>query len=404
MQPPAKTRKRKAPTLRESDWEPYKDQINELYTSGMPLKQVKEFIEAEHSFHAEIRQYRLRLSQWKLDKNIKPEEMRCIVKKRQKRRLLEVDKPGLVFQVRGNEVDQTKIDRWMNSHDIPDSMLYAPSPAASTPSALGCRTISEIGSPTLGDPQTPHIRASSIASSLLSTREAFSTVWLGWLDLILSPWSSPTLHEDFALCKHSTNEYLRVYGHEGVTATGDNLLADLWTLPTYRDEDDVWTSLLESTIQYWLGIGLSLESRCNPWNRGLMPLVQFGTMTPLLLACRDTSDGSLDYLSLLLKFGANVHALDSLSRGGALHVVLIPLLWTRLRDQARKCAENKLVMLLEAGCDPNTKDFFTGQSPSRYANKSEKVWAIWINALRKTKGRRVALARDFNLGLREAQL
>lgn len=53
MQPPARPRKRKAPTLRESDWAPYKDQVDELYTSGMPLKKVKEIIEVEHGFCAE---------------------------------------------------------------------------------------------------------------------------------------------------------------------------------------------------------------------------------------------------------------------------------------------------------------------------------------------------------------
>jgi len=77
-----------------------------------------------------IRQYKSRIKQWKLDKNIKPDEMKCIVRKRQKRKLLDGDKPELVFQVRGNQVDEAKIDRWMNKHEIPNSMLYAASPAA----------------------------------------------------------------------------------------------------------------------------------------------------------------------------------------------------------------------------------------------------------------------------------
>jgi hypothetical protein len=78
-----------------------------------------------------IRQYRLRITQWKLDKNIKSEEMQAIVKKRQTRKLLERGKAEQVFRVRGTEVETQKIDRWMKSHDITDSMLYAPSQLAS---------------------------------------------------------------------------------------------------------------------------------------------------------------------------------------------------------------------------------------------------------------------------------
>jgi hypothetical protein len=53
MLPPGKSRKKKAPTLRESDWKPHQGRITELYTSGMPLKEVKDVIELETSFSAE---------------------------------------------------------------------------------------------------------------------------------------------------------------------------------------------------------------------------------------------------------------------------------------------------------------------------------------------------------------
>ena len=77
-----------------------------------------------------IRQYRTRISQWGLDKNIKPEEMRSIVRKRQQRKLVEVNKGELIFQVRGYKIEPQKIDRWMKRHEVPESTLYAPSPAA----------------------------------------------------------------------------------------------------------------------------------------------------------------------------------------------------------------------------------------------------------------------------------
>ena len=77
------------------------------------------------------RQYRLRLSQWKLDKNIKPKEMRAIVRKRQYRKIVEAHKPQRSFHVRGREVEARKIDRWMSAHGVDENKLYAPSPAAS---------------------------------------------------------------------------------------------------------------------------------------------------------------------------------------------------------------------------------------------------------------------------------
>ena len=70
------------------------------------------------------------MSQWGLDKNIKPNEMKAIVRKRQQRRLVETNKGELVFKVRGNVVDPDKIDRWMKRNEVPEDMVYASTPAA----------------------------------------------------------------------------------------------------------------------------------------------------------------------------------------------------------------------------------------------------------------------------------
>jgi hypothetical protein len=150
VQPPTKSRMKKAPTLRDSDWDPYKSRITELYTSKIALKDVIAIIKAETGFVAEhvivlgdiktvqsanqskrVRQYKSRVSKWNLDRNIKPEEMKAIIRKRQKRKLVETEKSDLVFQVRGVIVDTAKIDRWMQTHGAPKSTLYSSSPAAS---------------------------------------------------------------------------------------------------------------------------------------------------------------------------------------------------------------------------------------------------------------------------------
>jgi hypothetical protein len=77
-----------------------------------------------------LRQYRTRISQWGEDKNVKPQEMKAIVRKRQMRKLVETNKGDLIFEVRNRQVEPQKIERWMKRHEVADSFLYVPSPAA----------------------------------------------------------------------------------------------------------------------------------------------------------------------------------------------------------------------------------------------------------------------------------
>jgi hypothetical protein len=65
-----------------------------------------------------------------LDKNVKPDEMEVIVKKNQNRKLVETDKRGYKFRIRGSKVPAEKIDRWMTRKGISKDVVYAPSPAA----------------------------------------------------------------------------------------------------------------------------------------------------------------------------------------------------------------------------------------------------------------------------------
>lgn len=52
--PPRKSRKKKAPTLRDEDFEPFKDRILELYeTKKLSLEKVKSMIEEEFGFTAQ---------------------------------------------------------------------------------------------------------------------------------------------------------------------------------------------------------------------------------------------------------------------------------------------------------------------------------------------------------------
>ncbi|OAL48572.1 TPR-like protein [Pyrenochaeta sp. DS3sAY3a] len=156
MGPPTRRRKRKVATIPAQDWEPYKARIIELHVKlKYKLPEVKQILEDEHGFVAEIRQYRTRISQWKMDKNVKPREMAAIVRKRQQRKLIEPERGELVFSVRGQVVEPPKIDRWMKGKNIPQSFLFGASPQASTPSDVDWRTISERSSPTPSSVATP---------------------------------------------------------------------------------------------------------------------------------------------------------------------------------------------------------------------------------------------------------
>jgi hypothetical protein len=56
--------------------------------------------------------------------------MKAIVRKRQRRRLVETDKGELVFKLRGSLVQPHKIDRWMKKNGIMQNTAYSPSPTA----------------------------------------------------------------------------------------------------------------------------------------------------------------------------------------------------------------------------------------------------------------------------------
>jgi hypothetical protein len=67
--------------------------------------------------------------------------MEVMVKKRQRRKLVETDKGELNFRVRGSEVPAEKIERWMKRKGISEDVVYAPSPAAGKRLNIACSII-----------------------------------------------------------------------------------------------------------------------------------------------------------------------------------------------------------------------------------------------------------------------
>ncbi|KAF2109377.1 hypothetical protein BDV96DRAFT_234859 [Lophiotrema nucula] len=129
-------------TLRSSDWKPYKARIIQLHIKEQKsLKQVNAILTREGLlFSANERQYRKIISEWEFDRNVKPDEIAAIVRKRQYRKIVENTKKKLVFEVRGAPVTSPKIDRWMKRYGASPSALYVPRSPKETPTTVQCWT------------------------------------------------------------------------------------------------------------------------------------------------------------------------------------------------------------------------------------------------------------------------
>ena len=104
-----------------NDWEEYRDIVQQLYvTEDKPLPDVVDEMKRKHQFYATERQYKRRITEWQLDKNVKDEEMRSIIAVEAMR--LRQGKNS-TFHVRGRLVDRKKIDRFVQRKRIDRNAL-----------------------------------------------------------------------------------------------------------------------------------------------------------------------------------------------------------------------------------------------------------------------------------------
>jgi len=75
-----------------------------------------------------VRQYKGKIKQWKLDKNVKDSEMVFIINKQKKRK---IEGKDTKFRVRGRTVGPEKIARTMKRKNISEDDLSQSSPGAS---------------------------------------------------------------------------------------------------------------------------------------------------------------------------------------------------------------------------------------------------------------------------------
>ncbi|KAI4268112.1 MAG: hypothetical protein LQ337_008032 [Flavoplaca oasis] len=104
-----------------SDWEEYRDIVQRLYvTEDKSLPDVVDEMKRKHQFYATERQYKRRITEWQLDKNVKDEEMRAIIAVEAMR--LRQGKKS-TFHVRGRIVNRKKIDRFVQRKRIDRNAL-----------------------------------------------------------------------------------------------------------------------------------------------------------------------------------------------------------------------------------------------------------------------------------------
>jgi hypothetical protein len=260
---------------------------------------------------------------------------------------------------------------------------------------IDCRTISAASSPAIRSP-TPSLalvanpfpvsseRVNQGAADHLSNRHN-QRIWDIWRNFSRQQYLSPgylPFGEDLARCKDSTDRYLR----DHPTATKQILWSQVayraMLVPTIAGPYGVTSQIVEDALQYWLGLGFDLEHRDVRAN------------TSLLRAAYTSNfkwNWGFKYFRLLIEYGADVHAVNNQGIG-AIHLTLrsashffgvFPeVAW----GLSLSGVEEKLVALLEAGCDRNAKDHL-GRTPFQYVEHNEDLLTVWTSALNKTRDR-----------------
>ncbi|KAL8751311.1 MAG: hypothetical protein Q9184_006113 [Pyrenodesmia sp. 2 TL-2023] len=149
------------PTSSE-EWEDYRETIQRLYIlEDRSLPEVIDGVAQIFGFVATERQYKRRISEWGLDKNVKDDEVRAIVSEQASR--LRQGKAS-VFYVRNRRVDPKKIKRFVrrkqiNRHMCTEDIL------GRLPPGIRCTTPPS-NLPTIDTPLPHHARCDSYTSDV----------------------------------------------------------------------------------------------------------------------------------------------------------------------------------------------------------------------------------------------
>ncbi|KAL8650076.1 MAG: hypothetical protein Q9210_004038 [Variospora velana] len=131
------------------DWESIKDAFVLLYIQqDKPLESVIEILESESGFKASLRQYKNKIKEWALQKNIKASDAKALVAKEQQR--ARERGVGTLFSIGDAPLDQNRWERLVSRINSGQSDLRSPPP--STPLGITYHTpetVLDAGSPVL---------------------------------------------------------------------------------------------------------------------------------------------------------------------------------------------------------------------------------------------------------------
>ncbi|KAF7922039.1 uncharacterized protein EAE98_008250 [Botrytis deweyae] len=137
MLPPSKATARPAPREHSAEeWERQRINFTQLYTTeDKHLNEVTKIMENEYGFRATPRQYKRRIEQWKLIKNIKENDMRVILRKDLKRKR---EGKNSEFRINGREVEPKKIQRFAQRYKVTEESILEFN--VETPCYIDCDT------------------------------------------------------------------------------------------------------------------------------------------------------------------------------------------------------------------------------------------------------------------------
>ncbi|OCK98550.1 uncharacterized protein K441DRAFT_543101, partial [Cenococcum geophilum 1.58] len=111
MLPPAITHNLRHP-LSAKDWEEHRATIQRLWSQeNKKLREVMAILENDCGFRATAKQYKTQIKRWGLEKNVKDNEMRAVIRMQRKRK--EIDGKESEFLLRDRVVPPQKIRRYM---------------------------------------------------------------------------------------------------------------------------------------------------------------------------------------------------------------------------------------------------------------------------------------------------
>ncbi|TEY54942.1 hypothetical protein BOTCAL_0235g00140 [Botryotinia calthae] len=262
---PPKLAHRLAPSEHSAEeWESQRSILKQLYmTEDKPLKEVMETMKNEHGFRATPRQYKRRIEQWKLDKNIKENDMRVILRKDLKRKR---EGKNSEFRISGREIEPKKIQRFAQRYKVTEETVLDFN--VETPFYIDCDT----PAPTIEDEAIQY-----------HTREEDSTK--DSTTLLLPTVITDQNRETQILKNRKTllNQFARKLG---VTVSVDSTTLDLSAFKYSPELDDASDEVFDGLISYkiyQLHHSSSLDIRSWVPNTKLSPSCHFSPYDVLLM-------------------------------------------------------------------------------------------------------------------------